>query len=309
MPSSFKGGIEPMKAEVWVLGIEKLFKVFPCTEAQKVQLAAFTLEDEARRWCMHMKTVHQGLTWDRFLELFYDKYFPQSMQDKKVTEFETLRQGNRTVAEYEAQFAELARFAPHMVDTDYKKARKFEGGLRTAILDQINVLKLPTYVDVSERAVITEGNGAAQRLVSEWRGKRQNIQTSRGSVTPPSKKLNSGTSSASTSTRDSVPICLDCGKKHRGICYQVTGACFKYGKTGHLARECPQKNQQNGNRTTASSAGSTPTPATKVAMKPSNATDTTKQGRVFALVPGDIQNTEVMVSGTFFVNGHSARVI
>ncbi|XP_028100871.1 uncharacterized protein LOC114300186 [Camellia sinensis] len=234
--SSFKGGIEPMRAEVWVLG-------------------------------------------------------------------------DSTVAEYEAQFAELARFAPHMVDTDYKKARKFEGGLRTAILDQINVLKLPTYVDVLERAVIAEGNVAAQCRVSEWRGKRQNIQTSRGSVTPPSKKLNSGTSSASASTCDSAPICSDCGKKHRGICYRVTGACFKCGKTSHLARECPQKNRQNGNRTTASSVGSTPTPVTKVATKPSNATDTTKQGRVFALVPGNVQNTEVVVSGTFFVNGHSAHVL
>ncbi|XP_028093463.1 uncharacterized protein LOC114293570 [Camellia sinensis] len=134
-PPSFKGGIEPMKTEVWVLGIENLFEVFPCTEAQKVQLAAFTLEDEARRWWMLTRTVHQGLTWDRFSELFYDKYFPQSMRDKRVTKFETLRQGNKTVAEYEAQFTELAQFAPHMVYTDYMKARKFEGGLRTAIVD------------------------------------------------------------------------------------------------------------------------------------------------------------------------------
>ncbi|XP_028056247.1 uncharacterized protein LOC114260360 [Camellia sinensis] len=139
------------------------------------------------------------------------------MRDKKVTEFETLRQGNKTIAEYEAQFAELARFAPHMVDTDYKKERKFEGGLRTAILDQINVLKLPTYVDVLERAVIVEGNVAAQSRVSEWRGKRQNIQTSRGLVTPPSKKLNSGTSSTSASTSDSAPICSDCGKRHHEL--------------------------------------------------------------------------------------------
>ncbi|XP_028088842.1 uncharacterized protein LOC114289337 [Camellia sinensis] len=114
-PTFFKGGIEPMKAEAWVLGIEKLFEVFPCTESSEV--------------------------------------LPQSMRDKKVTEFETLRQGNKTVAEYEAQFAELARFAPHMVDTDYKKTRKFEGGLRSAILDKVNMLKLPTYVDVLERAV------------------------------------------------------------------------------------------------------------------------------------------------------------
>ena len=130
-----------MKAEAWVLGIEKFFEVFPCTDAQKVQRAAFPLEDEARRWWMLTRTIHPELTWDGFLGLFYDKYFPQSMRDKKVTEFETLRQGNKTVAEYEAQFAELARYAPHMVDTDYKKARKYEGSLRSAILDRVNMLK------------------------------------------------------------------------------------------------------------------------------------------------------------------------
>ncbi|XP_028085586.1 uncharacterized protein LOC114286610 [Camellia sinensis] len=262
-PPSFKGGIERMKAEAWVLGIEKLFEVFPCTEAQKVQLAAFTLEDEARRWWMLTRTVHQGLTRDKFLELFYDKYFPQSTRDKKVAEFETLRQGNKTVAEYHAQFAELARFAPHMVDTDYKKAQKFEGGLWNAILDRVNMLKLPTYVDVLERAVIAKGNIAAQNWISEWKGKRQNIQLSKGSATPPNKKQNSGTSSTSTPTQDSTPVCSECGKKHRGTCYRLTGACFRCSKTGHLVKDCPQRTQQNGNRATASLAGSTPAPNTK----------------------------------------------
>ncbi|XP_028118803.1 uncharacterized protein LOC114316338 [Camellia sinensis] len=253
-PPSFKGGIEPMKAEAWVLGIGKLFEFFPCTEAEKVQLASFTLEDKARRWWMLTRTIHQGLTWDRFLELLYDKYFPQSMRDKKVTEFETLRQGNKTDAEYEAQFAELARFAPHMLNTDYKKARKFEGGLRGAILDRVNMLMFPTYVDVLERAVIAEGNIAAQNRISEWKGKRQSSQWSKGSTSPPNKKQNSGTSNASTPSQDPIPICVECGKKHRGICYHKSGACFQCGKTGHVIRDCPQRKQQeNGNRTTTSS--------------------------------------------------------
>ncbi|XP_028103314.1 uncharacterized protein LOC114302482 [Camellia sinensis] len=170
--------------------------------------------------------MHQGLTWDRFLVLFYDKYFPQSMRDKKVTEFETLRQGNKTVAEYEAQFTELARFAPHMVDTEYKKARKFEGGLRGTILDRVNVLKLPTYVDVLERAVIAEGNIAAQTRVLEWKGKRQSNQWFKGSTTPPNKKQNSGTSSTTTSLQNSAPVCPECGWRHRGICHRLSGACF-----------------------------------------------------------------------------------
>ncbi|XP_028082973.1 uncharacterized protein LOC114284268 [Camellia sinensis] len=308
-PPVFKGGIEPMKAEAWVLGIEKLFEVFPCTEIQKVQLAAFTLEDEARRWWMLTRTMYQGLTWDRFLELFYDKYFPQSMRDKKVTEFETLRQGNKTVAEYEAQFAELARFAPHMVDTEYKKARKFEGGLRSIILDRVNVLKLPTYVDVLERVVIAEGNIAAQTRISEWKGKRQNNQGFKGSTTPPNKKQNSGTSNTTTSPQNSAPVCPECGWRHRGICRRLSGACFRCGKTGHLIKDCPQKNQQTGNKAATSSAGFTPVPNAKSAAKPANNKDTTRQGRVFALVPRDVQNATTVVSSTFMVHGHSAHVL
>ena len=51
-PSSFQGGLEPLKAEAWVLETEKLFEVFPCSEAHKVLLATFTLQEEARRWWM-----------------------------------------------------------------------------------------------------------------------------------------------------------------------------------------------------------------------------------------------------------------
>ncbi|XP_028091827.1 uncharacterized protein LOC114292111 [Camellia sinensis] len=274
-PPSFKGGIEPMNAEAWVLGIEKLFEVFPCTEAQKVQSAAFTFEDEARRWWMLMRTIHQGLTWDRFLEIFYDKYFPQSMRVKKVTEFETLRQGNKTVADYEAQFAKLARFAPHMVDTDYKKARKFEGGLRGAILDRVNMLKPPTY------------------------GKRQNSQWSKEATTPPNKKQNSRTSNVSTPNQDSIPVCVECGKRHRGICYRKSGACFQCGKTSHAIRDCPQrKQQQNSNKTGTSLTGSAPTINTKAPVKATNNKDTARHGRVFALVPGDVQKMATVVSGS-----------
>ncbi|XP_028094961.1 uncharacterized protein LOC114294970 [Camellia sinensis] len=142
-------------------------------------------------------------------------------------------------SEYEAQFAELARFAPHMADTDYKKARKFEGGLRGAILDRVNMLKLPIHVDVLERAIIAEENIATQNRISEWKGKRQNTQWSKGTTTPPNKKQNSGTSNTSIPSQDSIPVCLECGKKHRGTCHWKSDACFQYGKKGHLIKDCP----------------------------------------------------------------------
>ena len=116
-PPVFHGGIDPLKAKAWVLGIEKLFEVFLCIETQKVQLVAFTLEDDARRWWMLVQDDNKDVTWARFLEIFYEKYFPQCVRDRKAAEFMELKQGNKSIAEYEAQFIELARFAPHMVDT------------------------------------------------------------------------------------------------------------------------------------------------------------------------------------------------
>ncbi|XP_028083217.1 uncharacterized protein LOC114284497 [Camellia sinensis] len=172
------------------------------------------------------------------------------------------------------------------------------------------MLKLPTYVDVLERAIIAEGNIAAQNRISEWKGKRQNSQRSKGSTTPPNKKQNSGTSHASTPSQDSIPVCVECGKKHRGICYRKSGAYFQCGKTGHVIKDCPQgKQQQSDNMTTTSSVGSAPTTNPKAPAKPTNNKDTARQGRVFSLVPGDVQTAATVASSTFIVHGHSAHVL
>lgn len=118
-PPTFLGGIDPLKAETWLLEMEKLFEVFSCTEVQKVLLATYTLKDEARRWWLLIRSSNGNMTWAQFNEIFYDKYFPQCFRDRKVSEFQELKQGRMSIAEYEAKFTELARFTLHMVDTDY----------------------------------------------------------------------------------------------------------------------------------------------------------------------------------------------
>ena len=76
-----------MKAEAWVLEMEKLFEIFPSTDTQKVTLAAFTLDKDARRWWMMVRESNPDLTWTQFLELFYTKHFPLSIRNRKATEF------------------------------------------------------------------------------------------------------------------------------------------------------------------------------------------------------------------------------
>ena len=51
-----------------------------------------------------------------------------------------------------------------MIYIDYKKARKFEGGLDLDVFDQVSVLKLSKYVDVLDRALMSETNIAALKI-------------------------------------------------------------------------------------------------------------------------------------------------
>ena len=123
-----------------------------------------------------------------------------------------------SIAEYESKFTELARYAPHMVDTDYKKAKRFEGGLNVAILDRINVLKLPTYVNVLNRALMAEANIEALKTetpASEWRGKRQGFKFKKGKNNPLNKKQNTGSTTSPSQGSGSIPPCSECGKNQR----------------------------------------------------------------------------------------------
>lgn len=49
-PKAFSGSTNPTEVEHWLDGMEKLFDLMQCTEAQKVQFAAHMLVGEASQW-------------------------------------------------------------------------------------------------------------------------------------------------------------------------------------------------------------------------------------------------------------------
>ncbi|XP_028105120.1 uncharacterized protein LOC114304166 [Camellia sinensis] len=184
-PSTFSGGIEPLKAETWLLEIEKLFEVFPCSETQKVLLATYALKDEARRWWLLIQNNNGIMSWAQFNEIFYDKYFPQCFQDRK-------------------------------------KAQKFEEGLDLDVFDLVGVLKLPAYVEVLDRALIVEATLPAEKqskaLTTEWGEKRSGFSFKKGRSFAISKKQNTGSTSSSSQSSGFVSICAQCGRRHSRVC-------------------------------------------------------------------------------------------
>ncbi|KAF7113129.1 hypothetical protein RHSIM_RhsimUnG0157800 [Rhododendron simsii] len=190
-PPTFEGGIDGLKAYHWVQGMEKIFTVIQgqCPETHKVVLATYNFEGEAHRWWLQQVDREQNMNWARFKEVFYDKYFPQTLKDNKCTEFINLTQGdNMTVSEYDKAFTELSQFAPHMISTENLKARKFEDGLKDGLREPIKMLRLPTYTDVLNVALMSEADKKKQRRhVSYVPPKNQGGNN-------PYKKQNTGTS-------------------------------------------------------------------------------------------------------------------
>ncbi|GFZ07013.1 hypothetical protein Acr_18g0011830 [Actinidia rufa] len=130
-PPTFSGEMDLVKANEWLLEMEKNFRLLKCGEQQKVEIGSYLLTGAASRW-WNLKGVREPNTnWARF-------------------------KTGKTIVDYEAAFTNLAEYAPHLVATDEMRARRFEDGLRYEIKRVIRPLVLPTYADVLDRAIIVE---------------------------------------------------------------------------------------------------------------------------------------------------------
>ncbi|XP_028098323.1 uncharacterized protein LOC114298027 [Camellia sinensis] len=177
-----------------------------------------------------------------------------------------------TVAEYESKFTQLAQFVTYVISTETRKARKFEVGLDAEIKDRLEVLKLPTYAKVVDRAYIVEKEIKALRSKEPSQRKRVwERENRRPGVAPPK----------------------------RGQCRRDTGACFRCGQVGHLLRDCPKL----ANPTTGPSE-----PVQKPAVPGGARRDQKGQGRAFALVPGNPEVTENVMSGMDWLAANHASI-
>ncbi|GKC80441.1 zinc finger, CCHC-type, retrotransposon gag domain protein [Tanacetum coccineum] len=98
--------------------MEKLFQVLGCPDNFKTRLAAFKLEGDALSWWKaHLRTQVGGdafadtCTWVAFREIFYNRYFPASEQQRYEREYGSICQLDReNSGEYMERFTRLASF-------------------------------------------------------------------------------------------------------------------------------------------------------------------------------------------------------
>ena len=97
----FTGAGTPDDTENWILRLEKNFEAMALPEQYWVPFTTYKLEADAiDLWNLILSTRGKNLNWKEFLKIFRECYYPISWIHEKRSKFKTIRQGNRTVAEY-----------------------------------------------------------------------------------------------------------------------------------------------------------------------------------------------------------------
>jgi hypothetical protein len=260
-PPSFKGESKPEIAERWIREMEKIFQVVNCAEEDKVNLSTFMLQNQADEWWQTARRRKfegkKNIKWEDFLEAFREKFFSDFMQDKLEMEFLQLQQGKMTVAQYEAKFSELMKYAPHFIDDEKRATKKFVQGLRAPIRDRVSLFDHAIMSAAFKTASIAEDNletlmkkcnpmqrekEQVSRSIKIQKKKRKNnsIALEASQVV---RKSNSGKEKPKNFTLDQhhKSKCEFCGRPHQNPFRSRGKECYRCGSLTHRIKECPSK--------------------------------------------------------------------
>ncbi|XP_022932138.1 uncharacterized protein LOC111438460 [Cucurbita moschata] len=192
-PRTFKGTSDhPTVAQMWLRSIETVFGLTNCPEAHRVECATFMLREDAELWWQATRDIISpeggAVSWVEFKSAFTEEYYTED------------------------------RFAPELVNTDYRTARRFVLGLDTKIRKTVEAIAPATYAAALRAAKSMEGLDSSHETPSLLVGQKHRHEYE--------NKL------------DDKPKCNKCGKNHWGQCLGHIRACFRCGKEDHMAKDC-----------------------------------------------------------------------
>ncbi|MQL73894.1 hypothetical protein Taro_006237 [Colocasia esculenta] len=245
-PPSFKGESDSLLAESWMREIEKIFWAIRCAEDDKERADVW--------WSSLLRTRFEDgaveVGWDEFVRLFRAKFVPKHIQDKMEQEFLSLTQGSMTVLEYEARFAELSKYTPHIVADERRKAKKFMMGLKPSLRTRLVAFDHRTLEQALSVACRQEGEMEQYLEEKKASQKRpaapfQRQERKKATFQSPQRSVASGSGQVSSQrSPSSKKECPHCGRAHGGTeCWLVARKCLKCGSSDHKIKDCPRLQQ------------------------------------------------------------------
>ncbi|KAG8487500.1 hypothetical protein CXB51_018708 [Gossypium anomalum] len=101
------------RAEFWLENTTRVLEELSCTPEECLKCAVSLLKNTVYHWWNTKASVvpKEEITWEFFQTEFKKKYISQRFLDQKRKEFLELKQGNRSVSEYEREFVRLSKYA------------------------------------------------------------------------------------------------------------------------------------------------------------------------------------------------------
>ena len=148
-PKAFTGNEEPLAAEQWLTDMTNFLEAANIPASDHVKVVKIQLKGIARSWWLAEEGKQQGqLTWKQFSDGFYERFFPQTAKQEMGEKFLRLKQWDKTVDQYAAEFQRLSRFAPNMVREEIDRASRLQQGLRIIVKKHLASHQLDTYDQV-----------------------------------------------------------------------------------------------------------------------------------------------------------------
>ncbi|XP_012833825.1 PREDICTED: uncharacterized protein LOC105954689 [Erythranthe guttata] len=263
-PPKFVGEPDDRKAENWLNELEKIFEVTNYSDSQKVSYAAFQLEETARHWwrVVNQKWAQNNTarTWANFVQEFNEKFIPKVVKNARERDFMNLTQGTMTVAQYEARFNYLIRYAPHYMNDETRKVRKFIEGLKLELRWAIISSDATNYSATINKAMQIESE-MRELTHFEERAKRTKFTNLRGNSNRnpfsdpkyPRRDQEHFTNRNPVSNHQSgAPPhlamqrkCGFCGLSNHeeNDCRRKKGLCVLCGSADHIARDCRRRQE------------------------------------------------------------------
>ena len=184
VPKFFGSQTDPTAAEIWIEELEKSFEICEVPDDKKVGVAVYQLKEDAYNWWREERVKIQGpLTWERFREVFFRRYYSDSTREQMVSDWLRLKQGSKTVDEYEAEFNRLLRFAGvGYREDEMMKVQKFQDGLNSELRQAVKTFELTTFHEVAHKAKVIEQSkrdcSTRHDMQAKFLGKRPSFSSS-----------------------------------------------------------------------------------------------------------------------------------
>ncbi|XP_012461428.1 uncharacterized protein LOC105781432 [Gossypium raimondii] len=237
-------GVAPNVAEYWIKATERIMDNLNCTPKHKLKGVVSLLRDEAYQWWLTVKEGYQvdRLTFDIYKTAFQEKYVGASYVDARRREVLNLTQGYKSVADYEAKFLRLSRYARRMVATDYERCVQFEDGLRNSLRVLIAPQRERNFATLVDKAKIAEEVKRIERLNREkGRNKRDSEPLSFAQKLKKKARVDELVRVGAPITAIGPKTCVDCGRHHQNECWKRIEACLRCGSLEHRIRDCPRR--------------------------------------------------------------------